>query len=89
VPRVHFTPNLKRHLECPPKDVHGGTLRDVLEHVFEENPRLRGYVLDDRGAVRKHVAIFVAGAMIGDRRDLTDPIGADDEVYVMQALSGG
>ena len=49
----------------------------------------RGYVLDDQGALRRHVAIYVNGRPIGDRVRLTDPVAADDEIYVFQALSGG
>ena len=47
------------------------------------------YVLDDQGALRRHVAIYVNGRAIGDRVRLTDPVAADDEIYVFQALSGG
>lgn len=61
----------------------------ALEQVFARHPRLRGYVLDEHGAVRHHVAIFVDGAAIADKRHLQQPLAADSEVYVMQALSGG
>ena len=50
-------------------------------------PALTG--LDDQGQVRRHVAIFVDGERIDDRRHLSDRVGADSEVYVVQALSGG
>jgi hypothetical protein len=50
---------------------------------------VRGYVLDDQGAVRKHVAIFVNQRLIGDRQRLSDRIGEDDDIFVAQALSGG
>jgi hypothetical protein len=64
-------------------------VREALDHVFTDNPRLRGYVVDERGALRKHMSIFVDGELIADRRTLADAIGADSEIYVMQALSGG
>ena len=86
---VVFTPNLKRHVECPTENVEGATVRAVLDHVFAQNPRLRGYVLDDQGALRRHMMVFVDGAQIGDRDELTDPVRDSSEVYVMQALSGG
>ena len=84
-----FTPNLARHVETPGAIVRGDTLRAALEAYFAANPRVRGYVLDDQGAVRKHVAIFVNSQLIRDRQTLTDPIGEDDEIFVAQALSGG
>jgi molybdopterin synthase sulfur carrier subunit len=89
MPRVSFTQNLQRHLSAPPRQVPGATVREALDHVFDENPRLRGYVLDDQNRLRKHVAIFVDGQMIHDRDRLSDEVGPASELFVMQALSGG
>lgn len=89
VATVVFTPNLKRHVECPTETVAGATVRDVLDAVFASNPRLRTYVLDDQGALRRHMSIFVDGDQIADRDHLSDPVRPASEVYVMQALSGG
>ena len=87
--RVTFTPNLQRHVACPPMEVAGGTVREVLEAAFAGNAAARRYVLDDQAALRRHMAIFINGVQIRDRLRLTDPVPADGEVYVMQALSGG
>ena len=89
MPRVTFTPHLQRFLDAPPREVTGTTVRDALGQVFADNPRLRGYVLDERGAVRRHVIIFVNDTPVNDRATLTDVIGADAEIFVLQALSGG
>lgn len=86
---VTFTPNLQRHVECPPTAVPGAVVAEVLAAVFADNPRLRGYVVDERGVLRKHMVVFVDGRQIVDRERLSDPVGPDAEVYVMQALSGG
>lgn len=86
---VHFTPNLRRHVNCPSCVAAGGTVWEVLAAVFQEHPAVRGYVLDDQGEVRPHIAVFVNGEQIKDRRRMTDAVRADDEIYVMQALSGG
>jgi hypothetical protein len=61
----------------------------VLDAVFAANPRARGYVLDDQGELRRHMTVFVDGAVLRDRVRLSDPVAPDGEVYVMQALSGG
>jgi hypothetical protein len=50
---------------------------------------LRGYVVDDQGALRQHVAIFVDNRPISDRAGLGDKVRHDSEIFVMQALSGG
>jgi sulfur-carrier protein len=86
---VVFTPNLQRHVDAPTERVAGATLREVLDGVFAHNQRLRGYVVDDQGALRRHMVIFIDGRQIADREQLSDPVCATSEVYVMQALSGG
>ena len=87
--KVHFTSNLRRHVDCPAVDSTGDTVRKVLNHVFEMNPRLQTYVLDDQGAVRKHMRILVDGLAITDLDKLSDHVKPNSEVWVMQALSGG
>lgn len=89
MPRVVFTNNLQVHVEVPPSEVEGSTVREVLDNVFARNERARLYVLDERGTVRRHMVIFVDGEQIGDRETLSDPVPPDGEVYVAQALSGG
>lgn len=87
--RVIFTQNLQRHVACPPCSVQGQTVREVFEVLFTTNTRARGYVLDEHGELRKHMSIFINGEQIRDRVHLSDPVPADGEVYVVQALSGG
>ena len=87
--RVIFTSHLRRFADCPEVRVPGTTLLEVLDAVFASNGRLRGYVLDDQGALRKHVNVFIDGGMVRDRARLGDPVGPDADIYVMQALSGG
>lgn len=89
MPRVSFTANLQRHLACPTTQAAGPTVAAVLEGVFAGNPRLRSYVLDDQGRLRKHVAVYVNQLPVKDRLGLSDPVNGSDEVYVFQALSGG
>ena len=86
---VAFTETIQRHVACPPREAPGATVREVLDVVFAGNPRARGYVLDEQGVLRKHMAIFLDGRMIHDRSGLSDPVRPDSKVYVMQALSGG
>jgi molybdopterin synthase sulfur carrier subunit len=86
---VVFTANLQQHLAAPPLEAAGGTVREVLDAAFRDNPKLRSYVLDDQGGMRKHMVVFVNGRAISDRTNLTDAVPAGAEVYVMQALSGG
>lgn len=86
---VTFTANIQRHIPCPPMQVPGQTIREILEQVFAYQPLMRSYILDDQGGVRKHMVIFVDGAQIRDPTGLSDRVSASGTVYVMQALSGG
>jgi sulfur-carrier protein len=67
----------------------GTTVREVLDALFAAHPQLRGYVLDDQGALRHHMVIFIDGRQIQDRVHLADAVAESSEIYVMQALSGG
>jgi molybdopterin synthase sulfur carrier subunit len=86
---VSFSSALTRHVACPPLEVPAGTVREALEAAFHREPRLRGYVLDDQGVLRKHMAVFVNGAPLADRRGLGDRVAEGSEIAVIQALSGG
>ncbi len=87
--KVHFTTNLRRHVDCPSVEAPGGTLRDVLAQVFAVQQRLGSYVLDEQGALRKHMLVLIDGQRVRDRESLSDAVRPDSEIHVMQALSGG
>lgn len=67
----------------------GARVCDLLEQLFALHPTLRGYILDEHGRLRRHVALFVDGNAIPHRSELQQALGETAEVYVMQALSGG
>jgi hypothetical protein len=87
--RIVFTRNIQRHVACPPGDARGATVRECLDSIFAHNPAARGYVLDEHGKLRKHIAIYVNGEAITDRAGLSDAVTEQSEIYIMQALSGG
>ena len=87
--KVSFTPALQRFLSAPSVDVEAVTLGEALAAVFTSKPALRGYLLDDQGALRRHVAVYVNGWPVKDRAGLGDPVSPRDEIYVFQALTGG
>ena len=83
--RIAFTANLRRHLPCPILEAEGATVAEALASAFAGHARLRGYVLDDQSRLRRHVALYLNGR----QAKLEAPVGDGDEIYVMQALSGG
>jgi molybdopterin converting factor small subunit len=89
MPTVAFTRALDRFLATPLLAVEGKTVDEALAAVLASRPTLRRYVLDDQGALRRHVVVYVNGRPVEDRAGLSDTVGPDDEIYVFQALSGG
>ena len=86
---IAFTSHLERVAPTAPTPCAAATVRDALAAVCADYPLLQGYVLDDQGALRKHIAIFVDGAMKPRQTALDLPVGEATQVYVFQALSGG
>lgn len=89
MPTIRFTQNIQRHVACPTREVSGATVRELLDSYFQIHQQARGYVLDDQGRLRHHMAIFIDGAQLLDRDRLSDPVPEDAVVDLVQALSGG
>lgn len=88
--RVFFTENLRRYVDCIPQTVHADNLRAALDLALTPWPQAAAYIFDEQGCIRRHVAIFVDGRLCSERRfPERVPVGADAQIYVMQALSGG
>ncbi len=88
--QVKFTPNLKRFFpdlrEC---EVEAATIAEALAAVDARWRGLGDYIIDEQGALRKHVNIFIGDELIRDKRRLSDKINAETRITIMQALSGG
>jgi molybdopterin synthase sulfur carrier subunit len=87
--RIAFTPHLRAVGPTAAALYAGATLGEVFDAVAGDYPRLKDYVLDDQGRLRKHIAIFVDGVMRPRETALALPLSETSEVYVFQALSGG
>ena len=88
--KVNFTRALQRfHPDLGPLAVDCSNVRDLINLLESSYPGLKHYLVDDRGSLRKHVNIFVQEKLVKDRTALTDTLRPGDEVYIMQALSGG
>jgi sulfur-carrier protein len=67
-------------------DAVGDTVDDVLRDLDRQFPGLRFRVVDEQGRLRQHMRIFIN---IDISRDLTTRLTDNDELTIMQALSGG
>lgn len=70
-------------------EVAAGPVGDVLRAVDATAPGFTDYVLDERGALRRHVALSVDGRVVVDRNNLSDWVSDTSVVHVFQALTGG
>ena len=86
---LFFAASIQRHIAVPEREVTATSVDEALAAAFADEPRLRGYILDDQGALRRHLAVFVDGRPVRDRRRLSDPVDERSRIYVVQALSGG
>ncbi len=65
--------------------IEGGTVGDLLRQLERAHPAVGGWILDERGLIRRHINVFVNGECVrGDA-----PVSADDRVDVLPAISGG
>ena len=65
--------------------VEGATVAEALHDLERAHPPLGGWILDERGKVRRHINVFVNG----ERAEEGSAIGADDRIHVLPAISGG
>ena len=61
------------------------TVGELLSALEREHPAMDGWILDERGVLRRHINVFVNGEM--GAQDTA--VGADDRVDVLPAISGG
>ena len=87
---VTFTRHLRQFFPAlADGDVRGESIRELIDELERQHPGLASYIVDDAGRLRRHVNIFVGDEPIGDRIALTDRVGSDARVFILQALSGG
>ena len=80
-----FFPQLKNRTITLP----AGSVAEILLALNEIAPGFTDYVLDEHGALRRHVNLSINNTMVIDKIKLSDRIPADGTVYIFQSLSGG
>jgi hypothetical protein len=86
MPTVILTGSIRQHAGGHGTvDVPGTTARAAIGALEQVHPPLRGWVVDEQGALRRHVKLFHRGAEV----PLDAPLGPDDELHVVAAISGG
>ncbi|ESS73093.1 hypothetical protein MGMO_36c00020 [Methyloglobulus morosus KoM1] len=92
MPTVEMTQHLYRffpQLENRAITVPTGSVAEILCAVNEIAPGFTDYVLDEQGALRRHVNLCINDTIVIDKKTLSDRVPDDGTVYIFQALSGG
>lgn len=65
------------------------TAAEVIAAVAQEFPGIRDRVLDEQGALRRHVNIFIDGENARFLGELDAQVGRDSDIWIHPSLSGG
>jgi molybdopterin synthase sulfur carrier subunit len=66
-------------------ELDGATVVQLLRALEREHPAVGGWILDERGLIRRHINVFVNGERGGE----ATRVGPDDRIEVLPAISGG
>jgi sulfur-carrier protein len=65
--------------------IEGASVRELLAELERANPDTRGWILDESGALRRHINVYVNG----ERGEQDSRVGDSDRIDVLPAISGG
>jgi molybdopterin converting factor small subunit len=82
---VRLRGQLEKLAGGPEHRIDGETVNDVLQGLEREITALDGWILDERGVLRRHINVFVSA----EPADPDTPVGADDAIEILPAISGG
>lgn len=71
--------------DCSEHTLEGAAVGDLLRSLERAHPALGGWILDERGRLRRHINVFVNG----ERVEQESPVAEGDRVDVLPAISGG
>ena len=69
----------------PQQEVAGTDVQAVLRGLEDLHPSVAGWILDERGTIRRHINVFVNGERGGEQTE----VAVGDRVEVLPAITGG
>jgi molybdopterin converting factor small subunit len=69
----------------PEHAIEAKSVAELLRALERAEPAIGGWILDERGLIRRHINVFVSG----ERASEATAIGSDDRIEVLPAISGG
>lgn len=83
---VHLPSQLRQRADAEAEVASsGGTLGQVLSDLERRYPGIAGWILDETGAIRRHVNVFVNG----ERVPVETTVSEGDRIQVLPAIGGG
>jgi sulfur-carrier protein len=67
------------------QEIPGATVHDLLRGLEDLHPSVAGWILDERGVIRRHINVFVNGERGAERTT----VGTNDRVEILPAITGG
>lgn len=58
---------------------------ELLRSLERAYPEITGWILDERGRIRRHINVFVAGELSSE----ATPVAPGERVEVLPAITGG
>ena len=66
-------------------ELEGATVLELIRALEAGHPDIVGWILDERGRIRRHINVFVGGEQGGEETE----VGPGDRVEVLPAITGG
>jgi molybdopterin converting factor small subunit len=66
-------------------ELEGATVVELIRALEDRHPALDGWILDERGLIRRHINVFVDG----ERGQEATAVRSADRVEVIPAITGG
>jgi molybdopterin converting factor small subunit len=66
-------------------ELGGATVAELLRELERAHPAVAGWILDERGTIRRHINVFVNGELGAEET----AVDGDDRVEILPAISGG
>jgi molybdopterin converting factor small subunit len=82
---VRLRGQLEKLAGGPDLQVEGDTVNDLLQALEREHSGLEGWILDERGVLRRHINVFVNGEPAEPESAVQDA----DKIEILPAISGG
>jgi molybdopterin converting factor small subunit len=65
--------------------IEGATVTELLQKLEQEHAGLEGWILDERGVLRRHINVFVNG----EPAEPETAVEPEDKIEILPAISGG